>query len=149
MIQNLKNELKDSRETIQEKEQEITRLQGINQQFFLKLTQQDNEITKPTEPELNSSTDTMSIDDLIYKSNYYILFNIPSKMDMSQGKDSYAIYNGLSFFRGRAKKQFRYQILMRISSDNKEILDRIFYTVNKYNNRNISVVLEVNPNNLT
>ena len=47
------------------------------------------------------------LDDLILKSQYYVLFNIPSKMDMTQGKDSYTIFNSLSFFRGRAKKQFR------------------------------------------
>lgn len=47
------------------------------------------------------------LDDLTLKSQYYILFNVPTKMDMTQGKDSYTIFNSLSFFRGRAKKQFR------------------------------------------
>lgn len=47
------------------------------------------------------------LDDLLVKSKYYILFNIPTKLDMSQGEDSHIILNSLSFFRGRAKKQFR------------------------------------------
>lgn len=47
------------------------------------------------------------LDDMILKSNFYILFHVPSKIDMTQGKSSYAIYSSLSFFRGRARKQFR------------------------------------------
>ena len=47
------------------------------------------------------------LDDLLLKSRHYILFNVPSNMDMTQGEYSRAIYNSLSFFRGRAKKQFR------------------------------------------
>lgn len=47
------------------------------------------------------------LDDLLLKCEYYVLFNDPSKMDMSQGKYSSIIFNSLSFFRGRAKKQFR------------------------------------------
>lgn len=47
------------------------------------------------------------LDDLLLKSKDYVLFHVPSKIDMSQDKYSYAIYNSLTFFRGRAKKQFR------------------------------------------
>ena len=47
------------------------------------------------------------LDDLLIKSGYYILFSIPEKVDMTQGKASCKIFNSLSFFRGRARKQFR------------------------------------------
>ncbi len=47
------------------------------------------------------------LDDLLLKSKHYILFSVPDKVDMTQGEYSYIIHNSLSFFRGRAKKQFR------------------------------------------
>ena len=66
---NLKNELNVSRETLQAKEQEITRLQGINQQFFLKLTEQDtNSKNLNTSPTPKAQVDNvLSMSDLINK----------------------------------------------------------------------------------
>ena len=65
---NLTNELNTTKQTVTDKDSEIARLQGINQQFFLKLTQQDNQITKPVDEKLKTSPDdTLSVDDLIKK----------------------------------------------------------------------------------
>lgn len=55
----------------------------------------------------NENEADILLDDLLLKSEYYVLFSIPGKMDMSQGEYSNIIFNSLSFFRGRAKKQFR------------------------------------------
>ena len=66
IVTNLKNELNVSNETIKTKENEITRLQGINQQFFLKLTQQDNNI-KPLEQQKTQIDTGLSMSDLINK----------------------------------------------------------------------------------
>lgn len=63
---NLKNELNVSRETLQQKENEITRLQGINQQFFLKLTNQDNNSKTLQQEKPKPQVDnTLSMSDLI------------------------------------------------------------------------------------
>ena len=44
--------------------------------------------------------------------------------------------------------KFRYQVLMRIDVNRSDIIDDVFYTVNKYNKGNVTVYLEVNSNNL-
>ncbi len=49
----------------------------------------------------------------------------------------------------RLQNKFRYQVLMRIESNNKELSDKIYYSAIKYKSRAISVLMEVNPNNLT
>ena len=49
----------------------------------------------------------------------------------------------------RLQNKFRYQVLMRINVGNKDILDRIFFTVDKYRSRQLLVSLEINSNNLT
>ena len=49
----------------------------------------------------------------------------------------------------RLQNKFRYQVLMRITAGDKELLDRIFYTVDKYRQRAILISLEINSNNLT
>jgi hypothetical protein len=38
---------------------------------------------------------------------------------------------------------------MRITAGNKELLDKVFYTVDKYRQRAILISMEVNSNNLT
>jgi primosomal protein N' (replication factor Y) len=49
----------------------------------------------------------------------------------------------------RLQNKFRYQVLMRITAGNKELLDKVFYTVDKYRQRAIFISMEVNSNNLT
>lgn len=45
--------------------------------------------------------------------------------------------------------KFRYQVLMRVTPDNETLKDAVFGTVNKYDCKNVSVYMEINPNNLT
>ncbi len=49
----------------------------------------------------------------------------------------------------RLQNKFRYQVLMRITAKNKQILDEIFIKVDKYRSRQILVSMEINSNNLT
>ena len=49
----------------------------------------------------------------------------------------------------RLQNKFRFQVLMRIATDKKEILKTIFIKSDKYKSGKISVSLEINPNNLT
>ena len=49
----------------------------------------------------------------------------------------------------RLQNKFRYQVLMRINTGNKELLDTIFITVDKYRSKQLLVSLEINSNNLT
>ena len=49
----------------------------------------------------------------------------------------------------RLQNKYRYQVLMRIESNNKALIDLLFYTVDKYNNHGVNISFEVNSNNLT
>ena len=49
----------------------------------------------------------------------------------------------------RLQNKFRYQILMRVIDENNILTDKIFSIIDKYNNRSVSVYMEINPNNLT
>ena len=49
----------------------------------------------------------------------------------------------------RLQNKFRFQVLMRINAEDKELLDEIFTTADKHKTRLISVYMEVNSNNLT
>ncbi len=45
--------------------------------------------------------------------------------------------------------RYRYQVLMRITPDDADLKNKIFGTADKYDSKNVSVYMEVNPNNLT
>ncbi len=49
----------------------------------------------------------------------------------------------------RLQNKYRFQVLMRIESGNKHLIDTIFSYSDRYNSRAVSVYMEVNPNNLT
>jgi primosomal protein N' (replication factor Y) len=49
----------------------------------------------------------------------------------------------------RLQNKFRYQVLMRVSAGNKDILDKIYIIIDKYKSRTVSVSYEINSNNLT
>lgn len=49
----------------------------------------------------------------------------------------------------RLQNKFRYQVLMRINANDKQLLDRIFFTSDKYKSRSVFLSMEVNSNNLT
>ena len=64
-------------------------------------------------------------------------------------KDKFRFFGCMKAPLKRLQNKFRYQILMRIEANNKELLDRIFFISDKYKSRNIFVSLEINSNNLT
>ena len=47
----------------------------------------------------------------------------------------------------RLQNKYRYQVLARL--DNDKIIDEFAVVSNKYDDRNVSVYLEINPSNLT
>ncbi len=49
----------------------------------------------------------------------------------------------------RLQNKFRYQVLMRINANDRELLDKVFISVDKYKNRTVLISMEVNSNNLT
>ncbi len=49
----------------------------------------------------------------------------------------------------RLQNKFRYQVLMRVVAGDRDLLDTIFSTSDKYKTRTVSVFMEVNSNNLT
>ncbi len=49
----------------------------------------------------------------------------------------------------RLQNKFRYQVLMRVSANDRELLDEIFASADKHKTRAVSVFMEVNSNNLT
>lgn len=49
----------------------------------------------------------------------------------------------------RLQNKFRYQVLMRIIAEDRELIDSVFYTVDKYKKHGVLVSLEINSNNLT
>jgi primosomal protein N' (replication factor Y) len=66
-----------------------------------------------------------------------------------ENKDKFRFFGCMKAPLKRLQNQFRYQVLMRINASDRELIDKIFYTSDKYKNRTVSVSLEVNPNNLT
>lgn len=66
-----------------------------------------------------------------------------------ENRDDFRFFGCMKAPLKRLQNKFRYQVLMRISAGKKELLDRIFFTIDKYNSRNIFVSLEINSNNLT
>ncbi|MBR5192616.1 MAG: primosomal protein N' [Clostridia bacterium] len=49
----------------------------------------------------------------------------------------------------RLQNKFRYQILTRITEDNFALIEQIYNTSVKYQNKNVFISLELNPNNLS
>ena len=49
----------------------------------------------------------------------------------------------------RLQNKFRYQVLMRINANDRELIDKVFISVDKYKNRTVLISMEVNSNNLT
>ena len=66
-----------------------------------------------------------------------------------QNKDKFRFFGCMKAPLKRLQNKFRYQILMRINTNETELLDQIFITSDKYKSRNVLVSVEVNSNNLT
>ena len=66
-----------------------------------------------------------------------------------KNKEKFRFFGHMKAPLKRLQNKFRYQILMRILSGNQDIIDQIFYAVDVYNKKGVSVYLEINPNNLS
>ena len=64
-------------------------------------------------------------------------------------KDKFLFFGCMKAPLKRLQNKFRYQVLIRITSKNKGLIDEIFNISHLYNSDNVSVSLEINPNNLT
>lgn len=68
---------------------------------------------------------------------------------VENNRDKFRFFGCMKAPLKKLQDKFRYQVLMRIERGNKEIIEEIFNVSNKYNDKNASVYLEINPNNLT
>ncbi len=66
-----------------------------------------------------------------------------------ENRDDFRFFGCMKAPLKRLQNKFRYQVLMRVSAGKKELLDKIFFRIDKYNSRSIFVSLEINSNNLT
>ncbi len=66
-----------------------------------------------------------------------------------ENKDIFHFFGCMKAPLKRLQNKFRFQVLMRITANNKQILDKIFMKVDKYSSRQILVSMEINSNNLT
>ena len=64
-------------------------------------------------------------------------------------KDKFRFFGCMKAPLKRLQNKFRYQVLMRVLCDDRELLDKIYFTVHKYKSKTISISLEINSNNLT
>ncbi len=67
----------------------------------------------------------------------------------SENRDNFFFFGCMKAPLKRLQNKYRFQVLMRISADRKDILDKINSKINKYRSRQILVSLEINSNNLT
>ncbi len=67
----------------------------------------------------------------------------------AERKDDFYFFGCMKAPLKRLQNKFRYQVLMRINAGNKDILDKIYYVIDKYKSRSVSVSYEINSNNLT
>lgn len=64
-------------------------------------------------------------------------------------KDKFRFFGCMKAPLKRLQNKFRFQVLMRINAEDKNLLDEIFTRADKHKTRLISVYMEVNSNNLT
>ncbi|MBE5734588.1 MAG: primosomal protein N' [Clostridiales bacterium] len=67
----------------------------------------------------------------------------------TEKRDKFRFFGSMKAPLKRLQGKFRYQVLMRVNANDRALLDKVFYTVDKYNNRTVFVSLEINSNNLT
>lgn len=67
----------------------------------------------------------------------------------NENRDKFRFFGCMKAPLKRLQNKFRFQILMRINKDDKELLDKLFYTQVKYNKKDVLCYFEINPTNLT
>ncbi len=66
-----------------------------------------------------------------------------------ENRDKFRFFGCMKAPLKKLQGKFRYQVLIRIDRGNEKLIEEIFNISNKYNDKNNSVYLEINPNNLT
>lgn len=66
-----------------------------------------------------------------------------------QNKDKFRFFGCMKAPLKRLQNKFRYQVLMRINADDKELLKEIFTLSDKHKSRTALISMEINSNNLT
>ncbi len=67
----------------------------------------------------------------------------------TENKDKFRFFGCMKAPLKRLQNKFRYQILMRITADSKDICDTVYACSEKYNGKRVTTVIEINSNNLT
>ena len=68
---------------------------------------------------------------------------------VEENRDKFRFFGCMKAPLKKLQDKYRYQVLMRIDRNNKDLIRKIFLIADKYNDKNTFVYLEVNPNNLT
>ena len=66
-----------------------------------------------------------------------------------ENRDKFFFFGCMKAPLKKLQGKFRYQVLMRIDCKEVNILDKIYFEAEKYNDRNTSIFVEKNPNNLS
>ncbi len=83
---------------------------------------------------------TLAVTKAVYE-DLSIIYNL--------NRDKFRFFGCMKAPLKRLQNKFRYQVLMRITAKDRELLDEIFEHADKYKTRAVSVFMEVNSNNLT
>ncbi|MBE5754239.1 MAG: primosomal protein N' [Clostridiales bacterium] len=83
---------------------------------------------------------TLAVTKAVYE-DLSIIYNL--------NRDKFRFFGCMKAPLKRLQNKFRYQVLMRITAKDRELLDEIFERADKYKTRAVSVFMEVNSNNLT
>ncbi len=67
----------------------------------------------------------------------------------NKNKDKFRFFGCMKAPLKRLQNKFRYQVLMRVTANDRELLDIIFKISDKYKSRLVLISMEVNSNNLT
>ena len=63
-------------------------------------------------------------------------------------KDDFVFFGCMKAPLKKLQNKYRYQVLMRIKDLSNKTTDIVYSVINKYNTKNISAYMEINPNNL-
>ncbi|MBO7344690.1 MAG: primosomal protein N', partial [Clostridia bacterium] len=66
-----------------------------------------------------------------------------------ENKDKFRFFGCMKAPLKRLQNKFRYQVLMRVLAEDRQLLDKIFLVVDKYKEHGVLISLEINSNNLT
>jgi primosomal protein N' len=66
-----------------------------------------------------------------------------------ENRDKFFFFGCMKAPLKKLQGKFRYQVLMRIDCKEVNLIDKIYFEAEKYNDRNTLVFVEKNPNNLS